>query len=276
MDTPRPAPQAFISPDPLPAHPSVPLGEQIRQALVRDGVDVEGLLPREREAVELLGALQLVMRALAADLRIARRTADRVTYERNEAQAECDRRRQAAACAYDATYCQRCEDRKALSLARLELDDVTADRNAATRAYNQLRSACDTHMQNIRTWMQPGFKSHCTDAMMIMGSRVDDMRERAERAEADRDAAVKEAHSRNAAAEYFRSGAEEVRAEMKRVEAERDAARTALTKLRAILALCEEAVDIATMRDLVQNGWRIVFEALAPAADDSPRATDVG
>lgn len=231
MDTPRPAPGAFIAPDPLPTRPTVPLGEQIRQCLVRSGVDVEGMHPREREAVELLGALQLVVRTLAADLRIARRQVDRVTYERNTAQDECDRRRQAEALAYDATYCQRCDDRKELSVVHLELDEVRAERDAAVQQLEKFRTMCATHMQNIRTWMKPEFKSHCTDAMMIMGAHVDELRERAERAEADRDAAVKEAQSRNAAAEYFRSGAEDVRAEVQRVTAERDKAQRALREI---------------------------------------------
>jgi hypothetical protein len=64
-----------------------------------------------------------------------------------------------------------------------EYQDVMAGlRLKAESERDQLRSSCDAHMKNIRTWMKPGFKSHCTDAMVIMEGRLTE-------AEAERDAA---------------------------------------------------------------------------------------
>ena len=48
----------------------------------------------------------------------------------------------------------------------------------------RLTNACAQHTKNIRTWMRPGFQSHCTDAMMIMANRAEKAEARADELDA--------------------------------------------------------------------------------------------
>ena len=61
--------------------------------------------------------------------------------------------------------------------AAAEIADLKAE-------IERLKNACAQHTKNIRTWMRPGFNSHCTDAMMIVANRAEKSEARVKELEA--------------------------------------------------------------------------------------------
>ena len=62
------------------------------------------------------------------------------------------------------------DDGKAHLVARWFMDEAVRLLQAEIA---RLKNACAQHTKNIRTWMRPGFQSHCTDAMGIMANRAE-------------------------------------------------------------------------------------------------------
>ena len=84
-------------------------------------------------------------------------------------------------------YCLKCDGKPKTAF------DVIAKKDAEIAALKarveelEVREAfCEQHMRNIKTWMRPGFNSHCTDAMLIMAGQRDEAQGRVKELEADR------------------------------------------------------------------------------------------